>query len=129
MKLDLQLKKYKKVILKLSGFTLVGLGIAGMVLPIMPTTVFFILALMCFSHVSPKHAQQLLNHPRIGLTLRLWQENKVIPIKAKLMAVTSICVSFSILAIAEPALWLICIIGFIKLHIVIYILTRPSKVA
>ncbi|WP_300359640.1 YbaN family protein [uncultured Pseudoalteromonas sp.] len=129
MKFNLRLIRYKQTTLKLSGFTLVALGVVGMALPIMPTTIFFILALVCFSHASPTHAKQLLNHPRFGLTLRLWQENKVIPVKAKLMAVMCICFSFSLLALAEPALWLVFMIGFIKILIVTYILTRPSSIA
>ncbi len=50
MKFNLRLIRYKQTTLKLSGFTLVALGVVGMALPIMPTTIFFILALVCFSH-------------------------------------------------------------------------------
>ena len=127
MKLKAALAKYKKVALLLCGYIFVALGVIGIVLPVMPTTVFFILALACFSNASPKLAKWLLCHPRFGCSLRQWQTHKIIPLKAKIFASTSMAISYAILIVLSPAAWLACVVGSIKIAVVSYIFSRPSK--
>ncbi|WP_065979483.1 MULTISPECIES: YbaN family protein [Pseudoalteromonas] len=120
---------YKNTALKVCGYLFVSLGIAGVFLPVMPTTVFLIIALACFNRASPTLAEKLLNHPRFGETLRLWQKHKLIPIKAKMLAIMGISVSYLMLLFTLPSGWLICTVGIIKVLVIAYILSRPSKAA
>ena len=60
------------------GCLFVGLGMIGAVLPLMPTTIFLILATGCFARSSPRLEAWLLNHPRFGPTLRDWRERGAI---------------------------------------------------
>lgn len=53
-----------------AGLLLVGLGIIGVVVPVMPSTVFFIGAAACFARSSPRLEQWVLNLPKIGPTVR-----------------------------------------------------------
>jgi len=127
MKLKAALVNYKKIALLLCGYLFVALGVIGIALPVMPTTVFFILALACFSKASPKLANWLLCHPRFGSSLRQWQTHKIIPLKAKIFASTSIAISYAILILLSPAAWLACVVGSLKIAVVSYIFSRPSK--
>ena len=73
-----------------------GLGLLGIVLPLLPATPFFILALLCFSKSSPRFKLWLLNHPVIGKDLRRWHEHKKIDKKRKPAIYISIILSFLI---------------------------------
>lgn len=88
---------YKNLWFKALGLILVALGIIGIVLPVMPTTIFFILALTCFTRSSPALEQWLLNHPRYGVTLQQWQAHKVVPVKAKCYAAIGMLIGFTFL--------------------------------
>jgi uncharacterized membrane protein YbaN (DUF454 family) len=68
------------------GLTCVALGFIGAVVPLMPTTVFLILAVACFARSSPRLETWLLDHPRFGPTLRAWRQERAIPRPAKIMA-------------------------------------------
>ena len=49
-----------------AGALMVMLGIIGAMLPVMPTTIFLILALACFSRASPRLEHWLLQHPTLA---------------------------------------------------------------
>ena len=127
MNLKVTLVTYKNVGYQLLGLALVGLGIIGIVLPVMPTTIFFILALACFTRSSPKLTAWLLNHPRYGATLRHWQEHKVVPVKAKWFAGTGMLFGFILLVLSSPAWWVLVIVASIEIAVMVYLLSRPSK--
>ncbi|RZQ52570.1 DUF454 domain-containing protein [Pseudoalteromonas phenolica] len=109
-----------------AGIIFVGLGFIGMALPVMPTTIFFILALACFTRSSPKFANWLLTHPKFGEPLRLWQDHQVIPSKGKWGAGLGMLLGFIILAFSQPAIWVLMLVASIEMAVMAYIISKPS---
>ncbi|MEL0630184.1 YbaN family protein [Psychromonas aquatilis] len=72
------------------------LGFLGVVLPLLPATPFFLLALFAFSKSSPRFQHWLLNLPGIGDDLRSWQTHKKINKQRKPVIYLSIFISFVI---------------------------------
>lgn len=68
------------------GFIFVGLGIVGVVLPGVPTTVFILLAGYCWAKSSRRFHARLMNHKVFGKILRDWQERRAMPRFAKYLA-------------------------------------------
>ncbi len=68
------------------GLGFVALGIIGALLPVMPTTIFLILAAGCFARSSTRLESWLLDHPRFGPTLRAWRANGAISRRGKTAA-------------------------------------------
>jgi len=88
------------------------LGALGVILPLLPATPFFILALFCFSKSSPKFQQWLLNLPGIGNDLKNWQTHKKIHKERKPAIYLSVVISFLIsisLLIGKPHLQIMLI--------------------
>ncbi|MBT8041689.1 MAG: YbaN family protein [Kiritimatiellales bacterium] len=73
-----------------AGFLLTGLAGAGVILPLLPTTPLLLLAAACFANSSEKWHRWLLEHNLFGPIIRNWQENRCIPLKAKITAVSCI---------------------------------------
>jgi uncharacterized membrane protein YbaN (DUF454 family) len=76
------------ILYKLLGFLFVGLGAIGVILPILPTTPFLILAAGCFAKSSHKWHSWLLNNKTFGGLIRDWQEHRSISLKSKILAIT-----------------------------------------
>jgi uncharacterized membrane protein YbaN (DUF454 family) len=64
------------------------LGGTGVVLPLLPTTPFVLLAAACFARSSPRMHQWLLNNEVFGPILHSWEENKCISFGAKWLALS-----------------------------------------
>jgi hypothetical protein len=69
------------------GLLCVGLGIAGVVLPVLPATPFFLLAAACFARASERFYNRLLNNPTFGPTIREWRRHHSIAFRTKLWAI------------------------------------------
>ncbi len=76
-----------KILLIISGWFFVGLGVIGIFLPIMPTTIFLILAASCFAKSSEKFHSWLLNNKILGKFIRDYYLYKGMPVRAKIIAI------------------------------------------
>lgn len=94
--------RIKHLVLICLGWMFVALGIIGVILPLMPTTIFLILALACFAESSPRFHQMLLNHKWFGPPLRQWQQTHSMRRDIKKKAYLIIILSF---AISITAVW------------------------
>jgi uncharacterized protein len=112
------------------GWLMLGLGIIGAVVPLMPTTIFLILASWFFARSSPRLEAWLLGHPRFGSTLRAWNETGAVPPRAKAMACIGMSVGFALFWIeAHPGLELALAVAATLIASALYVVSRPSSSA
>lgn len=88
-----------KYFLIAAGWIFVALGVIGIFLPLMPTTIFFILAAASFAKSSEKFYNWLIYHPRFGKFIRDYRENRGMPLRAKIIAVSMVILSIGSSAI------------------------------
>jgi hypothetical protein len=89
-----------------AGWVAVALGGVGVVVPGLPTTVFFIIAASCFARSSPRFERWVLNLPKVGPLVRDHRAGLGMPRRAKLWAVGTMVVfaGASALMAGHPAL-------------------------
>lgn len=83
---------FPKPLLVFTGIACVGLGSAGIVLPLVPTTPFLLLAAACFAKSSDRFHAWLLAHRRFGPVIRNYREKGGITRKTRAI---DLFVSFS----------------------------------
>lgn len=108
------------------GVGCVGLGYIGVLVPGMPSTVFFICALWAFKRSSPKFEVWLLEHRVFGPTLRRWDEDRSMTRRTKVIAIVTMAVCIAISMIFIHRLWVKILLGAIGLGVAAYIATRKS---
>lgn len=112
------------------GLLLVGVGFVGMVVPLLPTVDFMLLALPCFAKSSPRLEAWLLGHTRFGPGLRAWRERRAVPRSAKVMACLGMAAGFAIFWLHIRPGWAVsCMIGAFLLFWAVWIARRPEPVA
>ena len=114
------------MVFRVLGFVFLGLGMLGLFLPILPTTIFLIVAVLCFARSSPKLMRRLLRDERFGPALRNWFGRGAISRGGKAGAITGMSLGFAILWLVSDQFWLI--LGGVAVLLVsaAFILTRPS---
>lgn len=85
-------------ILIIGGLLFVAIGIIGMFLPLLPTTIFFILAAWCFARSSEKFHNWLHNNRLFGKYLRNYRIQKGMTIKSKAASIALLLIGISISA-------------------------------
>lgn len=80
-------KTVKHFILSGVAFIALALGLIGILLPVLPTTPFVLLAAGAFSVSDPKRAKKLEQSKIFGSYLRHWRTHQGIPLKTKIRAI------------------------------------------
>tara|TARA_Y100000996_G_scaffold412700_1_gene399393 strand:+ start:3268 stop:3624 length:357 start_codon:yes stop_codon:yes gene_type:complete len=79
----------KKIYLVL-GLMFMSIGILGYILPILPGTIFMILAAYCFLHSSETLYKKIVEHPTYGYPIKQYIENNFIQRNTKIIILLSI---------------------------------------
>lgn len=77
-----------------AGFAALGLGVAGIVLPVLPTTPFVLLAAACFARSSVRFHDTMMNHRIAGPIIHEWQTHRAMPRRAKRAGFLLMALSF-----------------------------------
>ncbi len=75
---------------KILGFLCVFLAVLGVLLPLLPTTPFLLLAAWCFARSSERWHQWLINSPVFGVILRDWEQRHCISRSTRMVAFLSL---------------------------------------
>ena len=126
-------KKPRKKIVKALYFTggtiSLILGIIGIVLPILPTTPFLLLATACYARSSEKFYNWLLNNRILGSYIRNYIEGRGMPIKVKIFTISMLWITILISAfLIIQIFWIRVVLIIIAIAVTIHIiLIRPKK--
>lgn len=109
-----------------AAFFCLGLGGVGIFTPLLPTTPFVLLAAWAAARGHPGLHEWLHGHPRFGPLLRQWNEERAIPQRAKVLAVTMIGLSWLLLWWLVDSTFAILAAGAVMGCVCAYLLTRPT---
>lgn len=115
----------KRGLFLVAGLMALVLGFIGIVVPVMPTVAFWILAAWCFARSSPRLEAWLLSHRLAGPHIRAWRERGAIPRRGKLAASAALLLS-SALGLATLALPWAVLPAAACLGAAAFIWTRPD---
>lgn len=113
--------------LLVAGFVAVGLAGLGVILPVLPTTPFVLVAAACFARSSPRFHDWLLANRVFGPLIADWRTHRGLSRRAKISSVAMMTLigGLSIALFVEP-LWLDLAIAAVLVTVAAWLLTRPT---
>ncbi len=103
-------------------------GIVGIILPLLPTTPFLLLAAACYARSSERFYNGLLANRYFGPPIRQWREERTVTPKSKRNAVIIVVLSFSptiVFVVGTPIARII--LSLMALGLITIILRLPSS--
>jgi uncharacterized membrane protein YbaN (DUF454 family) len=118
--------KTSQILFNTAGTMFVGLGFAGIVLPLLPTTPFLLLAAACYARGSTRFYNWLLNHRWFGSYIQNYRSGAGIPVRVKIIALLVLWVTIGFAAVfTVNLLWIRVGLLALAACISIYLLSLP----
>jgi uncharacterized membrane protein YbaN (DUF454 family) len=121
----------RKAILIFAGTVCVALGVLGMFLPLLPTTVFLLMAAYCYSRSSERFHTWLLNNRLFGDYIRNYKSGRGISMRQKVSTTSILWVSIGVsIWLLGGGFWstllLLAVAVGVTLHLVLLKTYRPE---
>jgi len=116
----------KKFLLMTAGIISVCLGILGILLPVLPTTPFLLLAAFLFAKSSDKLHKWLLTNKLFGNYIKNYIDGKGIPLSTKVMSIVFLWITISISIYFVDIIYVRIIILLVAISVTIHILLTKT---
>lgn len=110
----------------LAGLVFVAIAMIGIVLPLLPTTPFLLVATYCFARSSERLNRWLLTHPTFGPLIDNWNRYGSIDQKSKRISIVVIALTPVITVLIGVPLWALAAQVVVLACSATFILTRPN---
>lgn len=107
------------------AYACIGLAAVGLVLPLVPTVPFLLVAAWAASRGSPRLDAWLHRHPRFGPALRAWREEGAVPTRAKILACGLMLASWIFMLVVTASPWVPIVTGVLFVCVAAFLWTRP----
>jgi len=111
------------------GFSALGFGLLGIVLPLLPTTPFLLLAAFAFAKSSQRLHAWLVDHPRLGPPIHEWNERGAIRRSAKFAGLAAMAGAFAVSVLLGVGAAVLAVQAVVLLAAAIFLITRPTPPA
>lgn len=111
-----------------AGSLCVVLGLIGILLPLLPTTPFLLLAAACYARASRRFYHWLLANRTFGPLIHEWRRHRSIPYRTKISAIAlmSVTLAASIVFFVRPG-WLQAALALLGLALAVWMYRLPSR--
>lgn len=108
------------------GATALALGLLGIVLPLLPTTPFVLLAAFAFARSSTRFHDWLLEHHVFGQLIENWRRDGSIDGRAKFVAALSMVAVLVLSIVLRVPPLILGLQAIVLIAVAVFVLSRPS---
>jgi uncharacterized membrane protein YbaN (DUF454 family) len=117
-----QMKQIRKSIWIFGGTVLIGLGVLGIFLPVLPTTPFLLLAAFCYGRGSERFYHWLVYRSWVGGYILNYQSGHGLPLKQKVLTITLLWLTIgSTIGLVTLAWWLKAALVVVAIGVTIHL--------
>lgn len=105
----------------------VALGVLGAFLPLLPTTVFFLIAAFCFARSSDRFYGMLLTNRLSGPYIRNYHEGRPMTPRQMTTTLATLWISILLSALLVRSSWVSAILLAVAVGVTTYLVTRNRR--
>jgi len=117
----------KTIVITILGFIFLGLGAVGIVLPVLPTTPFVLLAAICFSAGNNRLAGWLRQSRIFGPYIENYRTKQGIELKLKVFSIIFLWAGLAVSIFLTQTLWLTIALIIVGIGVTIHLLHIKTK--
>ena len=120
--------KTVRILLWVAGTVALVLGLIGLMLPVVPTTPFLLVAAACYARASERFYNALIRNKTFGPVILEWRTHRSIPWRTKLFAIAlmSVTLGTSIVFFVKPPAAKLAL-ALVGLAVCIWLYRIPSR--
>lgn len=103
-----------------------GAGTLGLLLPLLPTTPFILLALWASARGAPEWHERIRLNPRFGPSIQAWQTQRAVSGRAKFLACGCMVASWTVLWFSGTHDWILFVLALLFSSVAAFLVTRPA---
>jgi hypothetical protein len=111
----------RKALLIFTGTVCVALGVLGMFLPLLPTTVFLLMAAYCYSRSSERFHTWLLTNRLFGPYIKNYKSGKGISVRQKISTISILWVSIGVSIWLVGGFWITLLLLAIAVAVTVHL--------
>lgn len=85
-----------RILWTVAGTLFLAVGVAGVILPVLPGTVFLFIASLCYLRGSKRLHTWLMAHPVLGHHVRVMTGEAAMPLRSKIVAISAMWIAVGI---------------------------------
>ena len=118
----------KNIALITSGFVMLALGAIGIIVPLLPTTPFILIAAMCFAS-TPKLYGYVMQIPLINEYIVNYKTHKGVSKKAVIVSLTFLWGTLTISAVAIKRVWVMLCLAAVGAAVTVHVIivSKPRR--
>ena len=116
------MKQGTRIALVAIGTVALALGVIGIVVPVLPTTPFLLLAAACYARSSERLHRWLMNNRFLGEPVRNYRDSRAVKLHVKVYAITLLWAGIAVSIVAIGGFWLTLALAAIALAVTAHIL-------
>ena len=119
--------RFMRAVLVVCGTLFVALGTLGIFLPLLPTTIFLLLAAACYARSSERFYRKLIENRMLGAYIRNHREGRGVRRRDKVVTLIALWAGIGATAIwSVDALWLRLLLVGIAIAVTIHVARLPA---
>lgn len=129
LRADLHLARFRatQFLYVVAGTVALGLGLIGVILPLLPTTPLLLLAAFCYARGSERFYLWLMTNRFFGEYIRAWRENRGIPLRVKVYVIAVLWAVMGLTIVFVIPLWPVRVaLAIIGIGVTAYLLQLPT---
>jgi len=119
-------KHISKPVWNIAGGIFVAIGVIGIFVPLMPTTVFLLLGAACFNKGSEKFHHWLINNKLLGSYIANYKQKNGIPRQVKIRTIILLWVTIGVSIYLVNHLHVTIILLAVAVGVTIFLLSRKT---